>query len=96
VKVLLDECMPASLRRVLPGHEVDTVPHRDWSGIGNGRLLTLADGEIDAFVTLDKRLPTEQRIGRFSMRFVLLRVRSSDRDHTVALAPRILEALSEG
>ena len=41
MRILLDECLPARLRRDLPGHEVLTVPRAGWAGVKNGKLLRL-------------------------------------------------------
>ena len=42
MRILLDECLPARLRRALPGHDVQTVQGRGWAGIKNGELLRRA------------------------------------------------------
>jgi predicted nuclease of predicted toxin-antitoxin system len=36
MKVLLDECLPRKLGRLLVGHEVTTVQEAGWSGVTNG------------------------------------------------------------
>jgi hypothetical protein len=64
MRILLDECLPARLRRNLPGHDVQTVPQAGWASIKNGKLLRLiADsGKFDVFLTVDKNLPREQNL----------------------------------
>ena len=42
MRLLLDECVPARLRRALLSHQVSTVVIEGWSGIKNGKLLALA------------------------------------------------------
>ena len=44
MRILLDENIPAGLKGLLPGHEVRTTREMGWAGIGNGRLLDLAEG----------------------------------------------------
>ena len=56
MRVLLDECVPRPLSKLLPEHEVLTVQRMGWSGINNGELLGRAEGEFDAFITADKNL----------------------------------------
>jgi hypothetical protein len=56
VKVLLDECVDRRFALDLVGHEVTTVQKRGWSGIKNGDLLSLAEKEFDAFITVDRKL----------------------------------------
>jgi hypothetical protein len=61
MRVLLDECMPRRLKRLLTGHDVQTVPEAGWSGEKNGALLTLAEGAFDVLVTVDQNLEHQQR-----------------------------------
>ncbi|HTG44539.1 MAG TPA: hypothetical protein VK633_08405 [Verrucomicrobiae bacterium] len=63
MRILLDECLPARLRRDLPGHDVQTVPRAGWAGVKNGKLLSLiADAAaFDLFVTIDKNLSHEYK-----------------------------------
>ena len=60
MRLLLDECVPARLKRALPDHEVSTVVAQGWSGVKNGKLLRLASQGFDAFITVDKNLPYQQ------------------------------------
>jgi hypothetical protein len=54
MRLLLDECVPKRLKRELPGHEVNTVQDMGWAGFQNGALLELANGQFDAFLTVDQ------------------------------------------
>jgi predicted nuclease of predicted toxin-antitoxin system len=60
MRLLLDECVPARLRRSLPSHQVSTVVQEGWSGVKNGKLLALAATGFDAFITVDKNLSYQQ------------------------------------
>ncbi len=60
MKVLLDECAPKYLKRVLTGHDVQTVQEIGWSGFENGDLLALAQTQFDVFITADKNLRYQQ------------------------------------
>ena len=53
MRVLLDECVPRSLRDELPGHDVRTVPEMGWASQENGALLALASGKFEVFITTD-------------------------------------------
>jgi len=44
------------LARELPGHEVDTVVGRGWSGIKNGDLLSRMIGHYDVLITMDRSM----------------------------------------
>jgi predicted nuclease of predicted toxin-antitoxin system len=60
MRLLLDESVPAKLRRYLPAHEVRTVVEVGWQGVKNGRLLALAAEAFDALITVDKNMPHQQ------------------------------------
>jgi hypothetical protein len=59
--MLLDECVDWRLARPIAGHEVATARQMGWTGIKNGQLLALASKHFDVFVTVDRKLPTQQR-----------------------------------
>ena len=97
MRLLLDECLPARLRRELPGHEVQTVPRAGWAGIKNGRLLRLiADsGQFDIFLTMDKSLPHQQQLKALPFAVVILRAASNSFEDTRPLIPEFLRRLDE-
>ena len=66
MRVVLDECLPKRLTRELPGHEARTVQQMGWSGISNGKLLSLIRGQFDAFLTVDIA-PLRQSNPQFAM-----------------------------
>jgi len=56
MRILLDECMPASLAREFSGHEVFTAPKMGWAGFKNGALLGRAvEGRFEVFLTRPQR-----------------------------------------
>ena len=61
MRVLLDECVDRRLARDIVGHEVRTVPKMGWATIRNSDLLGLAEGQFDAFVTVDRNLAFHAR-----------------------------------
>jgi predicted nuclease of predicted toxin-antitoxin system len=79
MRILLDECLPARLRKELHGHDIQTVPGAGWDGVKNGRLLRLIAGSAsyDVFVTMDKNLPSEQKTADLPFAIVVLRARSN-------------------
>ncbi len=95
MRVLLDECLPARLRRDLPGHEVKTVPQAGWASIKNGQLLRriTAAGKFAVFVTMDKSLPHQQPISDLPFAVVVLRARSNRFEDTHPLMPELLRRL---
>jgi hypothetical protein len=49
MKVLLDECVPWPMHKLLAGHECTSTQWRGWGGITNGDLIRLAKEEFDLF-----------------------------------------------
>jgi predicted nuclease of predicted toxin-antitoxin system len=97
MRVLLDECLPARLRQNLPGHEVQTVPQVGWASIKNGRLLRLiADsGRFDVFLTVDKNLPSQQKIEDLPFAVVVLRAKSNRLADVIPFVPELIRRLPE-
>jgi len=94
LRILLDECLPRRLGRVLSGHDVKTVPEMGWAGRDNGDLLTLAEGSFDAFITIDRSLSFQQNISRFRLFLVILHAESNRLADLAPLAPAILSAMN--
>ena len=95
MRILLDECLPARLRRELPGHTVTTVPLAGWASIKNGKLLRLIaeSGNFDVFITMDKNLPHQQRSKNLPFAVVVLRAKSNRFEDTHLLMPEVLRRL---
>ena len=66
MRVLIDECTPKALKRVLAdhGHECRTVQEAGWAGKKNGELLSVAENAFDVLVTVDTNLRYQQNLAR--------------------------------
>ena len=62
MRVLLDECVHAGLKKALPSHSILTVSDMGWNGITNGRLLQLISGQFNLFITADTKMPHQQNL----------------------------------
>ncbi|MEM0963691.1 MAG: DUF5615 family PIN-like protein [Bacteroidota bacterium] len=94
MRVLLDENVPRKLKRSFAsGYDVTTVQEQGWSGVLNGELLRRADGEFDAFVTLDRGIEYQQDLTDLSIRIVIVRAFSNTLDDLTPLVPSIQAAL---
>jgi hypothetical protein len=60
MKILLDECVPAPIQRLLSTHVCITVQAKGWAGIKNGDLLRRAEVEFDLFITSDQNIRYQQ------------------------------------
>jgi predicted nuclease of predicted toxin-antitoxin system len=93
-RVLLDECVPARLRREIPGFEVRAVREYGWAGKLDGELLHAADGEFDALVTVDRNLIHQQNLTRLRLALVVLVVHSNSIHGIRPLLPDLLPLLA--
>jgi predicted nuclease of predicted toxin-antitoxin system len=60
VRILLDECLPADLRRSLPTHETHTAQWAGLKGRKNGELLQAAEiAGYDVLLTVDEAMPRQ-------------------------------------
>ncbi|HSE18070.1 MAG TPA: DUF5615 family PIN-like protein [Pyrinomonadaceae bacterium] len=72
MKILLDECTPHVLKRLLTGFEIKTVHDQGWSGITNGALLRLAEGQFDVLITSDQNLRYQQNLANRQLAVIQL------------------------
>ena len=95
MRVLLDECLPRRLKRLIAGHDVQTVPDAGWAGRDNGELIRLASGKFEAFITIDKNLAYQQNLADIPFGVVVLSARSNRLADLEPPVPDILEALEK-
>lgn len=93
MKILLDECVPWPMHRVLPGHACTSVQGQGWSGIKNGDLLQRAEAEFDLFVTSDQNIRYQQNLA--GRRIAILELSTNDLRRILAASALIEEAIGE-
>ena len=76
MKVLLDECVPWPMHKLLAGHDCTTAQKRGWGGIKNGDLLGRAEDEFDLFVTSDQNMRYQQNLA--GRRIAILELSTND------------------
>jgi len=91
--VLLDECVDRRLAGDIQGHDVKTVPEVGWAALKNGELLARAERAFEAFVTVDRQLPFQQDLSRFSIAVIVLRAQSNRVGELRSLVPDLLATL---
>ena len=94
MRLLLDESVPARLRRHLPSHSVRTVVEMGWSGVKNGDLLRLGAASFDVFITVDKNLPYQQSLATLPLAVIVLDAQSNDLPALLPLVPKLEATLS--
>jgi hypothetical protein len=65
-----------------------------WSGIKNGELLELAEKGFDVFVTVDRKLATQQDLKKFRIPVILICARTNRLEDIRPLAAELLERIS--
>ncbi len=70
-----------------------TVQGLGWAGITNGELLQRATDRIDAFLTMDRNIEHQQKVGALPFGIVLIRAQSNRMQDLRALVNDILGAL---
>ena len=62
MKILLDECVPWPMHKILVGQNCATAQQRGWGGIKNGALLAHAEAEFELFITCDQNIAYQQNL----------------------------------
>lgn len=93
MRVLLDECVPRSLREQLPGHDVKTVTESGWAGVKNGELLRLAAQRFDVLITVDRNLEYQQNFLGAQIAVIVVHAPSNNVTALEPLMPQVLEAM---
>ena len=92
MRVILDHCTPASIRRYLPDHEVFTAAQMGWQTHQNGDLIAAAEAAgFDTFVTSDQNIPNQVRMRNRQIAIIVLT--SNHRPSVTARADAISEAI---
>jgi hypothetical protein len=61
-RVLLDENLDQRAYQLFPEYLTRTVGYMKWSGISNGKLLTVANEQFDVLITADQNIPYQQSL----------------------------------
>ncbi len=91
MRVLLDECVPWPMRKVLVGHACTTAQRMGWDAITNGDLIRLAESEFDVFVTSDQNIRYQQNLA--GRRIAILELSTNDLRRILAASGEITAAL---
>lgn len=70
-QILLDHCVPRTLRRELKRHDVYTAKFMGWHKLPDADLLKRASQQFDIIITCDHGIP-EQRPAGVSIAMIIL------------------------
>lgn len=87
MKILLDECVPWPMRKLLAGHDCTTAQKHGWTGLKNGDLLSQAEGKFDLFITSDQNIRYQQNLA--GRRIPILELSTNDLHRIEAAAALI-------
>jgi predicted nuclease of predicted toxin-antitoxin system len=94
VKILLDECLPADLRKHVVGHDCQTVPQAGLGGKANGELLALAERSgWQVLLTMDRGMPYQQNLAGRTISLAIIRAKSNRLPDLLPHVPAILAVL---
>jgi predicted nuclease of predicted toxin-antitoxin system len=91
MKILLDECVPWPIHKVLADHECVTAQRRGWGGIKNGELLRRAEAEYDLFITTDQNIQYQQNLA--GRRIAILQLSTNKLRALLAAATQLQSAV---
>ena len=89
MKVLLDECVPWPMHKLLAGHDCTTAQKRGWGGNKNGDLLRQAEVEFDLFITSDQNMRYQQNLA--GRQIAILELSTNDL-HRILAATALIQA----
>jgi len=89
MRILLDECVPWPMHRLLPQHSITSVQAQGWSGIRNSDLLRRAESDFDLFITSDQNIRYQQNLT--GQRIAILELSTNDLRRIRAAAALIEE-----
>jgi hypothetical protein len=97
MKLLLDENLPKRLKQDLSEYEVYTASDKRWTGISNGKLLSLmVENNFDALLTFDKNLQYQQNFSKYTISVVVLNAPDNSYLTLKGLVGKIHDVLKTG
>lgn len=95
MRILLDECITKRLKPHLKPHDVATVHEMGWSGIKNGKLLSLCvEHKFDILLSIDKNLQYQQNLIKHPVDLFIFQAHSADIDELMKFVPDFLARIS--
>lgn len=95
MRLLLDECMPRTLKPDLVVHNVEHVVDMGWSSKRNGELLKLMVAErFETLLTVDQNIEFQQNVRGAGVGVVVVTARTNRLKDLRPFVPEILDALS--
>src|SRR5262245_16805245 len=95
MRLLLDECVPRSLKHDLSAHDVHHVVDMKWSSKRHGELIELmAKERFEALLTVDQSIEYQQNLQSSNLGVVIVTARRNRLKELRPLVPAMLDALA--
>jgi predicted nuclease of predicted toxin-antitoxin system len=95
VKILFDHCVPRTLRRELPSHDITTARDLRWEGLKNGKLLEEAQAAgFDVLLTVDQNLRYQQNLTDWAIAVIVMIANGVTVEDLRPLLPAVEETLA--
>ena len=92
MKILLDECVTKRLKPHLKNFEVHTVVEMGWSGVKNGKLMSLsAIYKFDIILTIDKNIMFQQNLEKYPITIAVLNSFTSKLEELIHFLPSFIK-----
>ena len=95
MKVFVDECVNKLLMAHLIGHTVVHITDTSLRGTQNGELLQMISSDYEVFLTIDRNIPFQQNLRRFSLAFIIIHAQSNKLADLLPLVPDVLNLLNK-
>jgi len=96
MKILLDECINKRLKNHLTDFQVYTITELGWSGIKNGKLMTLCvENNFDILLTIDKNLRFQQNLDKYFLTIAILNSRNSKLNELLEILPFFMNCIQD-
>lgn len=97
MKILLDECVPWPMHRILAGHTCTSVQAEGWRGIRNSELLKRVEADFDLLITADQNILYQQNLASSTVSILELSTNDLRRIQSDAEAiQKVVEAIRPG
>jgi predicted nuclease of predicted toxin-antitoxin system len=93
MNILLDECVPWPMHRILANHSCTSVQAEGWSGIRNSELLKRAEAAFDLLITADQNILYQQNLSASTIS--ILELSTNDLRRIMAAAETIQKAVED-
>ena len=96
MKILIDECLPKSIKHEFSDHLTLTVREMSWDSKTNGELMKAAmDTGLEVFVTIDKNLQFQQNLKKYNIVVIVLNAFKNELEFLKPIIPVVLKKLNE-